>query len=185
MPDYIGLDKVCEPRLAEYVKESVRRIHFHGLGIEMANLTTLQPNMKVLKVEIHHGLKVSRRLNKPESDYTVKNTKMFGAQKKVYIPKPDMRHALDNLDSEYKPYLVAVTCLIESPMKLYVQNQNYSAILFGSTDEEHAKNVVRFEANMHWYDLMKILPYENQAKHDWKITDFNNVLNENPYFRDF
>ena len=39
LPDYVMIDGACEPKLAQYVKESVRRIHFHGLDIEMANLT--------------------------------------------------------------------------------------------------------------------------------------------------
>lgn len=65
-------------------------------------------------------------------------------------------------------------------MKLFVQNQNYSAILFGSNDEENVKNVVRFEANVRWLDLFKVLPVSNKPNFDWKITDFNNVLNENP-----
>ena len=43
-------------------------------------------------------------------------------------------------------------------MKMYVQNQNYSAILFGSSDEEYVKNVVRFETNLRWLDFGKILP---------------------------
>lgn len=84
---------------------------------------------------------------------------------------------------QHRPYLVQMTCLIESPMKLYVMNQNYSSILFGSNDEEHVKNVVKFEANLRWFDFMNLLPVDN--KHEigqWKITDFNNVLNENPLF---
>lgn len=39
LPDYLNFDKICEGRLSSYVKESVKRIHFHGLDIEMANLT--------------------------------------------------------------------------------------------------------------------------------------------------
>ena len=39
LPDYGMIDWVCEGRLSQYVKESVRRIQFHGLDIEMANLT--------------------------------------------------------------------------------------------------------------------------------------------------
>jgi hypothetical protein len=50
------------------------------------------------------------------------------------------------MDYDYKPYVVAATVMIESPMKLFVQNQNFSAVLFGSTDEEQVKNIVRFEA---------------------------------------
>ena len=39
MHDPEGIDVNCEPRLAQAVNESLDRIHFHGLDIEMANLT--------------------------------------------------------------------------------------------------------------------------------------------------
>ena len=71
--------------------------------------------------------------------------------------------------------------MIESPMKLFVKNQNHSAVLFGSTDEEQVKNVVRFEAQVRWLDLFKILNVSNKPNFNWKIVDFNNVLNENPF----
>lgn len=54
-------------------------------------------------------------------------------------------------------------------------------MLFGSTDTEMVKNVVKFEANVRWLDLFKILNTTNKPQFNWKITDFNNVLNENPY----
>ena len=60
LPDYQDLDKLCEGKLAQYVKESVRRIHFHGLDIELANLTVEQPKMKILKVEVSHGISLDR-----------------------------------------------------------------------------------------------------------------------------
>jgi len=53
IPEFVGLEKHCEPRLANYVKESVSRIHFHGLDLELANLTVRQPKIELLKVEIH------------------------------------------------------------------------------------------------------------------------------------
>lgn len=89
----------------------------------------------------------------------------------------------DHLDSEHAPYLIAVTVIMESPMKLYVENQNFSKILFGNKNEDSVKNVVRFETKVRWFDLFKQLPVGNKPAHNWKITDFNNVLNENPYFR--
>ena len=86
---------------------------------------------------------------------------------------------------DHRPYLVSLTCLIESPMKLYVQNQNYSSVLFGSNDEESIKNVVRFEANLRWFDFLNVLPVDNKKSLGaWKITDFNNILNENQLFED-
>jgi len=68
-------------------------------------------------------------------------------------------------------------------MKLYVQNQNFSKILLGSDNDEPVKNVVRFEANLKWNDLTDILPVGMKAPKEWRITDFNNLMNENPFFR--
>ena len=45
IPDYKGIHRVCEPKLANYVSDSLKRIHFHGLDIEMANLTVEQPSI--------------------------------------------------------------------------------------------------------------------------------------------
>lgn len=78
---------------------------------------------------------------------------------------------------------MAVTALIESPMKLFVQNQNYSKILFGSDDQEYAKNIVRFEANVYWTDLIQVFPTNNKPSLKWRITDFNNLVNENPFWQ--
>jgi hypothetical protein len=180
IPDYLGIKKVCEGKLADYVCQSVQRIHFHGLGIEMANLTVHQPKMKVLKAEVSYGVNYERKLNAPKDQYSVTNSKLWGAKYNYYTPKNDTRSFLDHMDDGYKPYCVAITVLFESPMKMFVQNQNYSAILFGSSDEEHVKNVVRFETNLRWLDFVKILPTSNKPPQGWRITDFNNVLNENP-----
>jgi hypothetical protein len=118
------------------------------LDVEMANLTVTQPDIKVLKIEIHHGLKVQRSQNASQEDYTISSSSILGAPTKYYVPKKDARTVLDNFEPNHKPYVIAVTALIESPMKMYVQNQNYSKILFGSDDQELVKNVVRFEANV-------------------------------------
>ena len=181
LPDYRLIGDVCEGKLGQYVKESVRRIQFHGLDIELANLTVEQPKIKILKVEVSHGISVDRSQNKPASEYSITKTTLMGAPHQVYAPKNDTRHFLDHLDYTYKPYVVAATVLVESPMKLFVQNQNFSSVLFGSTDEELVKNVVRIETQVRWLDLFKILEVNNKPNFGWKITDFNNVLNENPY----
>jgi len=180
LPDYEWLGSLCEGKLASYVQESVRRIHFHGLDIELANLTVEQPRIKVLKVELSHGLSVDRAANQPAGAYTSTKTSFLGAPQTVYAPKNDTRSFLDHLDYNHKPYVLAATLLIESPMKLYVQNQNFSSVLFGSSDEELVKNVVRVETQIRWLDLLKNLSVSNKPQFGWKITDFNNVLNENP-----
>ena len=98
----------------------MRRIHFHGLDIELANLRVEQPKFKVLNVEVHHGVNVDRSKNLSKSEYTITKGSLLGAPQTVYTPKNDKRSFLDHLNSEYKPYLLSATVLIESPMKLYV-----------------------------------------------------------------
>lgn len=106
----------------------------------------------------------------------------MGAPCTYYTPVNDQRDWSDHIDGAHKPYCVAVTALIESPMKLFVQNQNYSKILLGNDNEELTKNVVRFEANMRMSELFDVLPTINKPPRYWKITDYNNLMNENPLF---
>lgn len=61
--DPVGINRICEGKLGQAVNESLHRIHFHGLDVEMANLTVEQPSIKVLKVEVTHGLSVERNAN--------------------------------------------------------------------------------------------------------------------------
>lgn len=85
--------------------------------------------------------------------------------------------------SDHKPYLLQMTMLVESPMKLFILNQNHSSVIFGSQDEEVVKNVVKFEAKMQYNDLLRVVPYiDLKPEHNWKITDFNYIMNENPFF---
>jgi len=88
----------------------------------MANLTVEQPSIKVLKVEINHGVKRDRTANGSAEDWSVTESQFWGAKAKYYTPKDGSRSILDHIDSDYKPYCVAITCLIESPMKMFVQN---------------------------------------------------------------
>lgn len=184
IPDYEGINRVCEPRLAQEISQTVDNIQSRGLDIEMANLRVHQPKIEILKVEVHHGLSMDRSENKPEEAYEISDSTLFGAPLKVYTNKNgDDRSVLDFLDSNYKPYLISVTTLIHSPMKLYIWNQNKTKVLFGSDDSESVKNVVKFETNIRWNELFKLLPVANKPLlRSWKITDYNNVLNENPYF---
>lgn len=185
IPDEEGIDRVCEPKLAKYMKRSISTIHFHGMDIEMANLRVHQPKIDILNVEVHYGLKVDRSLNQSQDSYNIENSTFLGVPLKVYTHKEgDRRSVLDHLNSDYKPYLVSITTLIHSPMKLFVYNQNRSKILFGSSDEEIVKNVVKFEINVRWLEFFKLLPVRNKPllSREWRITDYNNVMNENPYF---
>ena len=74
-----------------------------------------------------------RASNGPADSYVTQETSILGAPATYYVSKEnDTRSFFDFLDDDHRPYLVAVTAMIESPMKLYVQNQNFSSVLFGS-----------------------------------------------------
>jgi hypothetical protein len=136
----------------------------------------------VLKIEITHGLSVERAQNGNAEDWVKSESTLLGTSCTYYTPVDDQRDVIDGLTVEHRPYNVAITALIDSPMKLFVQNQNYSKILLGNDNDELAKNVVRFETNLKWSELLDVLPVANKAPRNWKITDFNNLMNENPHF---
>lgn len=39
IPDYVGIQSMCEAQLAAKLSESLKRIHFHGLDVELEELT--------------------------------------------------------------------------------------------------------------------------------------------------
>lgn len=120
MNDQAGIKASCEGKLAHAVNQSLDRIHFHGLDIEMANLTVEQPSIKVLKIEISHGVSMERSQNLPKDAYTVVESSIMGAPCHYY--KTGQESFRDWMKEDHRPYLVAVTTLVESPMKLFVQN---------------------------------------------------------------
>ena len=88
----------------------------------MANLTVEQPVIQVLKVEITHGLNLERASNGNGDDWIETKSSLLSAPCTYYTPAEDQRDVLDGVDPDHRPYCVAITALIESPMKLYVQN---------------------------------------------------------------
>lgn len=87
---------MCEGRLAKAVNESLERIHFHGLDIEMANLTA-EPEIKVLKVEVSHGVNVERSTNGEASDWNKHESSLLGAPCTYYTPADDKRDLFDGI----------------------------------------------------------------------------------------
>ena len=119
--DKEGIEKICEGKLAQAINESLDRIHFHGLDMEMANLT-VESNIQVLKVEVSYGISLERAQNGNAEDWIKNESTLLGAPCTYYTPVEDKRDILDGLAVEHKPYNVAITALIDSPMKLFVQN---------------------------------------------------------------
>ena len=87
IPDYELIHMICEPNLAKYMQKSIYEIHYHGLDIEMANLTVDQPSIQFLKVEFHHGLSVTRSQNDRKDAYDITHSSLFGAPITYYKHK--------------------------------------------------------------------------------------------------
>jgi hypothetical protein len=83
-----------------------------------------------------------------------------------------------------KPFILATTMLVQTPMKMAVFNQNMSRKVHGRAEEEKINYVVRFETEMNYSDFTWILPTQNKPKRlrSTKITDINNIMRGNPYF---
>lgn len=69
-------------------------------------------------------------------------------------------------------------------MRLVVWNQNRSRVLFGGEQEGPVKNIAQFEIKLKGSELMSLLPVNNKKlrTHDWKMTDFNGLMDGNPFF---
>lgn len=152
----------------------------------MTDIVLQQPVMQVLKVELYKGLEIERDKNLSKSQYNViKAPGILGAPYTKCIPKNDTSSWLDIIDTDKQPYVFAVTALIESPMKMFVYNQNRSAILFGNKDtSQYETTVMRFERKMRMGDFFHFLPVGGKPLNtqQWKITDVNGALDGNPFF---
>ena len=174
-----GLELVTEPRLLEYVFSNLRQLRQQGYNIELSDLKILQ-EYSVLRFELFKNIHINRYINKSFDKYSFRE-----------IPTPIGKCTVATelgVDNGYftnnKPYILATTMHIRSPMKIQVYNQNLSKKLHGGEKGEVLDYVVRFESEMNLNDFSWILPTQNKPKRlrQTKITDFNNVLRGNPYF---
>jgi len=174
-----GMELVTEPRLCDYIYSNVRELRIKGYNLEFQDLKIIQ-DYSVLRVEIYKNLHVDRYKNKDLSSYSFSD---------VYTPLGNCRVAtLLGEDISYfhndRPYILATTMRVKTPMKLQVFNQNLSKKLHGGENGEVQDYVVRFESQLNLNDFAWILPTQNKPKRlrQTKIADFNNVLRGNPYF---
>ena len=173
------METFVESRLQSYLENSIGQISYHGLDLEMANLTVKQPKIEILDVELTHGLPLDAKDRLPREEYDVTEDTFLGAKCTTYSQKNGRKHGiLDNLNTEYKPYVLTTTPLIQSPMKLFVWNQNRTAVLFGNQEPDLASNIVKFSVALRLNDFKSVLPIPNKPRliDDMIITDFNNVM---------
>lgn len=179
IPDYVMLKKTCEPSFYKYMENSLHQIHFHGLDVEMANLTINQPKINIVDVSLTHGITLDKTQRGSKDDWSTSEGSLLGAKCTTYTHKSGKKGGLiDNMFQDYKPYNLSVTAQIHSPMKLFVWNQNRSKVIFGSDDSERVSNLIKFEMPMRLVDFGRFMPTRNKPRliERIKITDFNNCI---------
>ena len=131
-------------------------------------------------IYIYKNLKISRHENKNFSKYEFKShSTPLGPLTVAHEKGNDHSFAKDN-----KPFILATTMHVRTPMKIGIFNQNLKRKLHGNAEEEVIDYVVRFESQFSLSELYWILPTQNKPKRlrSTKITDLNNVMRGNPYF---
>jgi len=177
--DKEGLKLTCENRFKQYLTTNIRSIMNKGYNVELESLKILQ-EYKVLKVELFKNLRINRDENKSLSQYEIKvRPTPLGNLVIANEKGNDYSFAKDS-----KPFILATTMLVRTPMKVGIFNQNLKRKLYGQPEQENIDYVVRFETQVNLSELFWILPTQNKPKRlrSTKITDLNNVMRGNPFF---
>lgn len=174
-----GLNLVCEPRLGKYVQANLVSINKLGYNLEIESLKIMQ-DYRILRVEIYKNLNLNRDFNREMNKYTFsKLPTPLGPLVIAYESGKDL-----SIVKNPKPFILATTMVVQSPMKMAFFNQNLTKKLHGRPEDEKINYVVRFESEFSYSDFGWILPTQNKPKRlrATRITDFNNVLRGNPFF---
>lgn len=59
-------------------------------------------------------------------------------------------------------------------------------MLFGGEGEGPIRNIAQFEIKLKSLDMLKIMPVDNKPlrTREWRLTDYNGLMNGNPFFLD-
>jgi hypothetical protein len=179
MENHNGLNVTCEKRFKSFVQSTLMSVLRQGFNLEIDSLRILQ-RYKILRMEIYKNLKIDRDSNMSYNNYKFS---------KIWTPLAPLVVAREigndsSIFTDPKPFILATTMLVQTPMKMAVFNQNMSRKVHGRAEEEKINYVVRFETEMNYSDFTWILPTQNKPKRlrSTKITDINNIMRGNPYF---
>jgi hypothetical protein len=175
-----GLKLCCEPTLHTLMQRSLNGIKKQGYQLEIESLRTIF-DYSMLRIELYKNLNINRSMNMSYDSYSFSQ---------ISTPLGPLVTARENnkdnnsLAKNPKPFILAATMLIKTPMKVAIFNQNMSRKIYGEAEAESLDYVVRFETEMNYSDFTWVLPSPNKPSRlrATKITDFNNVARGNPYF---
>jgi hypothetical protein len=176
-----GFKLTCESRFLDYITSHVDKIRKDGFVLDIEKLTVKQ-DYKLLRVEIYKNLKINRYENKPLHNYSFSTIPTpLG---KAVVAKEEGKDI--SFVEDPRPFILATTMLIKTPMKIAILNQNMKKKLHGLPENQITEYVVRFETQLKYSDFTWVLPTQNKPDRLrlTKISDFNNVLRGNPFFTD-
>jgi hypothetical protein len=177
--DNNGLKVNCEPVFNTLMLNSLNGIKQQGYQLEIESLRT-KFEYGLLRVELYKFLNVDRAMNKQFNDYDFTNYKTpLGTLITAKEKNED-----NSITKSLKPFILATTMLIKTPMKIAIFNQNMTRKIYGEPENEIIDYVVRFETQMNYSDFTWILPGPNKPSRlrSTRITDFNNLVRGNPFF---
>lgn len=177
--DNDGLELTCESRFKQCLQSNLNPIITKGYNFEIDSLRILQ-NFQILNIEIFKNLKVNRFENKELNKYEFKLSA-------TPLGPMVIAHEIGNdhsLAKDHKPFILATTMLVKTPMKMAIFNQNLKKKIHGLPEDQVTEYVVRFESQFSYSDFFWILPTQNKPKRlrSTKIADFNNIMRGNPFF---
>jgi len=186
LKDYNGIKYLCEGKLSNKLTNILKEITRNGFDLEMTDISNQQPNLKILEVEAFKNIEIEREKNFNYNS-ELREGRLWGFGPQIFFAQPHNKNEdiIDWIQDDYKPYLVSVTVLFNSKMRLLLYNQDRTKILKGEKSEDTGKNIVKFEIKLKPWEFFRILPVDNKPplRRNWIITDFNYILKGNDYFK--
>lgn len=177
--DFNYLNLVCEAYLANHINSQLGKLRRKGFYIELESLRNKQ-SFEVVDWKLYKNLRINRYKNYEKGGEIKLHD--YGKLLSVATFGSNDISIFDN----NKPFILASTMKVTSPMKLSIYNQNLSLKLYGKEEKENVHYLVRFETEMSLGELLSIHPNPNKYSklRQTKIADINNVLNGNSFIND-
>ena len=179
------LNLVAEPYLVKHIVSHLEKLRRKGFFIELESIRNKQ-EFEVIDVNLYKNLRINRYKNFENENIN----KMDDLNISSYFGGKYNVARVNNHDTSIfennKPFILATTMKVTSPMKLSVFNQNLSLKVYGKTEQSNVSYIVRFETEMSPRELFSVAynPNKKLRTRQTRIADFNEVLNGNPFLNE-
>ena len=177
--DFNYLNLVAEPFFANHIESQLKKIRHQGFHLELENLRTTF-DFAIVDFKLYKNFRINRYKNFEKGDFH--EVKSYCNGKFELAKWKEDSSFFDNT----KPFILATTMKVTSPMKLSIFNQNLSLKLYGKETNQNVDYLVRFETELSLRELFWVLPNPNKGyrTRQTKITDFNEILSGNSFLNE-